>query len=79
MGLFEREKKYPMIFEIPILLCLSIQVSYYDWRATVVRRLLMHFSQDFLVLPIKKSVMSIKYKRQINLTHHKQEPQSSLA
>ena len=51
----------------------------HDWRATVVRRLLMHFSQDFLVLPIKKSVMSIKYKRQINLTHHKQEPQSSLA
>ena len=51
----------------------------HDWRATVVRWLLMPFSQDFLVLPIKKSDMSIKYKRQLNLTHRKQESQSSLA
>ena len=27
MGILEREKKYPMIFDIPILLCLSIQMS----------------------------------------------------
>ena len=39
----------------------------------------MHFSQDFLVLPVKKSDTSVKYKRQLNLTHHIQEPQSSLA
>ena len=51
----------------------------HDWRATVVRWLLMPFSQDFLVLPIKKSDMSIKYKRQLNLTHRKQESQSSLS
>ena len=29
------------------LLCRSIQVSFYNWRATVVRWLLMPFSQDF--------------------------------
>ena len=27
MSLLEREKKYPMIFDIPILLCLSTQMS----------------------------------------------------
>ena len=51
----------------------------HDWRAIVVRWLLMPFSQDFLVLPVKKSDTSVKYKRQLNLTHHIQEPQSSLA
>ena len=80
MGILEREKKYPMIFDIPILLCLSIQTSFYDWRTIVMRWLLMPFSQDFLVIPIKKSDTSQKeYKRQLNLTHHKQEPQNSLA
>ena len=92
MGLLEREKKYPMIFDIPILLCLSTQMSLtsyfclpkhtnviHDWWATVVRWLLKPFSQDFLVFPVKNSDMSVKYKRQLNLTHHKQEPQSSLA
>ena len=79
MGIFGREKKYPMIFDIPILLCLSIQLSYYDWRATVMRWSFMPFSQEFLVLPIKKSDMSVKFKRQLNRTHHKHEPQSSLA
>ena len=79
MGLLEREEKYPIIFDIPILLCRSIQMSYMISGATVVRWLLMPFSQDFLVLPIKESDMSIKYKRQLNLTHHKHEPQSSLA
>ena len=78
MSIYEREKKYPMIFDIPLLLCRSIQVSFYDWRATVVRWLLMPFSQDFLVLPVKKSDTSVKYKRQLNLTHHKQEPQAHL-
>ena len=79
MGILKREKKYPMIFDIPILLCLSIQMSFYDWQAIVVRWLLMSFSQDFLVLPVKKSDTSVKYKRQLNLTHHKQEPQNLLA
>ena len=51
----------------------------HDWRATVVRWLLMPFSQDFLVLPIKKSDTSVKYEKQLNLTHHKQELQRSLA
>ena len=48
----------------------------HDWRTTVVRWLLMPFSQDFLVIPVKKSDTSVKYKRQINLTHYKQESQS---
>ena len=39
----------------------------------------MHFSYDFLVIPVKKSDMSVKYKRLLNLTHHKHEPQRSLA
>ena len=78
MGILEREKKYPMIFDIPILLCLSIQTSFYDWWAIVARWLLMPFSQDFLVISVKKSDTSVKYKRQLNLTHHKQGPQSSL-
>ena len=51
----------------------------HDWRALMVRWLLMSFSQDLLVIPVKKSDMSVKYKRQLNLTHHKQEPQNSLA
>ena len=78
MSLLEREKKYPMIFDIPILLCVSIQVSYYDWQATMVRWLFMPFSQDFLVLPVKKSDMRVKFERQLNHTHHKHNPQSSL-
>ena len=39
----------------------------------------MPFSEDFLIIPIKKSDMSVKYKRSLNHTHHKHEPQSSLA
>ena len=35
----------------------------HDWWETVVRWLLMPFSQDFLVIPVKKSDMSVKYKR----------------
>ena len=85
MSILEREKKYPMIFDIPnfampkhtnviytaLLLCRGIHMSFYDWRATVMRWLLMPFSQDFSVLPVKKSDMSVKYKRQLDLTHHK--------
>ena len=54
-------------------------MSFYDWQATLVRWLLMPFSQDFLVILVKKSDTSTKYKRQLNFTNHKQEPQSSLA
>ena len=50
----------------------------HDWRATIVRWLLMPFSHDFLVFPVKKNDTNVKYKKQLNLTHHKQEPQSSL-
>ena len=71
--------KHTNVTDTALLLCQSIQVSFYDWRVTVVRWLLMAFSQDFLVLPVKKSETSVKYKRQLNLTHHNQEPQSSLA
>ena len=70
--------KHIDVIDTALLLCRSIQVSYYDWQATVVRWLLMSLSQDVLVLPVKKSDTSVKYKRQLNLTHHKQEPQSSL-
>ena len=51
----------------------------HDWWATMVRWLLMPFSHDFLVFSVKKSDTSVKYKRQFNLTHYKQESQSSLA
>ena len=71
--------EYTNVIDIALLLYRSIQVSFYDWRAIVVRWLLMSFSQDFLVIPIKKSDTSVKYKRQLNLAHHKQEPQNSLA
>ena len=53
-------------------------MSFYDWWATMVRWLLILFSEDFLVLPVKESDTSVKYKRLLNLTHHKHEPQSSL-
>ena len=56
----------------------AYRCQYYDWRATVMGWLLMPFSQDFLILPVKKSNMSVKYKRQLNLTHHKHKPQNSL-
>ena len=71
--------KHTNVIDTALLLCRSIQVSFYDWRVTVVRWLFMPFSQDFLVIPVKKSDTSVKYNRQLNLTHHKQEPQSSLA
>ena len=43
------------------------------------RWLFILFSLDFLVFPVKKSDMSVKYKRLLNLTHHKHMPQNSLA
>ena len=51
-------------------------MSFHDWWTIVVRWLFMPFSYDFLVLPIKNSDMSVKYKKLLNLTHHKHEPQS---
>ena len=54
-------------------------MSFHDWQATVVRWLFMPFSWDFLVLPVKKSDTSVKYKRLLNFTQHKHEPQSLLA
>ena len=51
----------------------------HDCRALVVRWLFMHFSYNFLVLPVKKSDMSVKHKRLLNRTHHKHEPQNSFA
>ena len=71
--------KHTNVIDTVLLLCQSIQVSYYDWWATVMRWLFMPFSQDFLVLPVKKSNMRVKFKRQFNRTHHKHEPQNSLA
>ena len=55
--------KHTNAIDTVLLLCRNIQVSYYDWQTTVVRWLLMPFSQDFLVLPVKKSDTSVKYKR----------------
>ena len=66
--------KHIDVIDIALLLCRSIQMSFHDWRAIVVRWLFMAFSKDFLVLPIKKSDMSVKYKKLLNLTHHKHEP-----
>ena len=71
--------KHTNVIDTALLLCRSVQVSYYDWWSTVVRWLFMLFSQDFLVLPAKKSDMHVKFKRQLNCTHHRHEPQSSLA
>ena len=51
----------------------------HDRWALVVRWLYMPFSSDFLVFLVKKSDMSVKYKRLLNRTHHKHEPQNSLA
>jgi len=50
----------------------------HDWRAFTMRWLFMSFSYDFLIFSIKKSNMSVKYKRLLNCTHHKHKPQSSL-
>ena len=44
---------------------------FHDWQALLVRWLFMPFSYDFLVIPVKKSDMSVKYKKLLNLTHHK--------
>ena len=52
---------------------------FHDWQALLVRWLFIHFSYDFLVLLVKKSDMSVKYKKLLNLTNHKHEPQNSLA
>ena len=41
-------------------------MSFHDWQATMVRWLFMHFSLDFPVIPIKKSDMSVKYKKFLN-------------
>ena len=38
-------------------------MSFYDWQEPVVRWLFMPFSEDFLVLHVKKSYTSVKYKR----------------
>ena len=46
----------------------------YDWQALVMRWLVMPFSQDFLVISVKKSDISVKYKRLLNSSHHKHEP-----
>ena len=43
----------------------------HDWQDLVVRWLFMLFSLDFLVIPIKKSNMSVKYKRLLNHVSHK--------
>ena len=66
--------RHTNVIDTELLLCRSIQVSYYDWWATVMRWLFMPFSQDFLVLLVKKSDMHVKFKRQLNRTHHKHEP-----
>ena len=76
----ERKKKYLIVlshkhhnFAIPKHTDFT-----HDWQALVVRWLFMPFSYDFLVLPVKNSDMSVKYKRLLNRTHHKHEPQSSV-
>ena len=81
LGHIRERRKYPIMlrFNIALLLCRSIQMLFHDWWATVVRWLFMPFSYNFLVIPVKKSDTSVKYKRLLNFTHHKHEPQSPLA
>ena len=52
---------------------MSNAYHHYDWQATVVRWLFLPFSEDLLVLPVKKSDMCVKFKRQLNRTYHKHE------
>ena len=42
----------------------------HDWQAFSGEMVIYAFLLDFLVLPIKKSDISVKYKRLLNLTHH---------
>ena len=63
--------KHTNVIDITLAMPKHIDVIH-DWQTTVVRWLLLPFSQEFLVLPIKKSDTSVKYNRQLNLTHHKQ-------
>ena len=73
MGILEREKKYPMIFDIAILLCLSTQMSLtlhfcyaeaYRCHIMIVgnsgEMVINAFLSDFLVIPVKKSDTSVK-------------------
>ena len=91
MGLLERENKYSMIFDIPILLCLSTRMSLtshfcyaktyrcHTWLAGNSSEMVINaFLSGFFSPSVKKSDTRVKYKRQLKLTHHKQEPQSSL-
>ena len=79
-GHIRERKKYPIMlslkhhnFAMP-----KYTDVIHDWQTLVVRWLFMSFSKEFLVIPVKKSGMSVKYKRLLNHTHHKHEPQSSL-
>ena len=48
--------KHTYVIDTALLLCRSIQVSYYDWRAIVVRWLFMPFFRIFKSFPSKRVI-----------------------
>ena len=81
MGIYKERRKYPIMLSFKhhnFAMPKHTDVIHDCW-VLVVSWLFMPFSYDFLVLPVKKSDMSVKYKRLLNLTHHKHKPQNSLA
>ena len=76
----ERKKKYPIM--LSYWYCTFALPKYTDvisWLGGNSGEMITYaFFLGFLVLPVKKSYMSVKYKRLLNLTHHKHKPQSSL-
>ena len=62
---YKREKKLPNHVNLKYHTFAMPKHTYVinDWQVLVVRWLFMHFSYDFLVIPIKNSDISMRYKR----------------
>ena len=81
MDIKEREKKYPMMLSFwYCTFAMSKHTDIISWLTgnngeMVIYAFLLGFSSPTR----QKSDMSVKYKRLLNLTHHKYESQSSLA
>ena len=81
MGIQEKEKKYPIMLSFwHYTFVMPKHTDVISWLVGNSGEMVIYaFLLGFSKLPVKKSDMSVKYKRLLNLTHHKQEPQSSLA